>query len=240
MFLDLLGIHGFGLYLLEFAIAAVVVLFVSSKLAIYADKLAGESKLTSSWIGFIVLASITSLPELFVGVSSTGIVGSPGLIASDAIGSSAFNVVTLAVMLLVARKALVNLKIEDTLTAFAGIALMTLAGAFVASNVFVTVTPALSIVYSVVIVLSVCGIVFVAFKSGGLKEEDLDDDKDPGKGIVWKFILFAVVIFGTSIWLTKTADLLASTPFAAGGRTVALGQTLIGARLLAIATPSKN
>ncbi len=235
MFFALLGIENWLLYFLEFLLASAVVLFVSGKLAVYADKLADESKLTSGWIGFILLASITSLPELFTGIAATGIVGSVDLVVSDAIGSSAFNIVVLAMMFLIARKSVVDLKTEESLTAYAGMALIALVGFFILSNTVLNLTPLVSIVYSVAIVAVYALIVSAAFRAGGLKEEESEGEVKGG-GYVWKFTVLAVLILGASVWLTKTAGLIAETPFALGTRQVTLGETFVGALLVSIAT----
>ncbi|MFN0200621.1 MAG: hypothetical protein ACKVTZ_03835 [Bacteroidia bacterium] len=44
-----------------------------------------------AWIGLILMAAVTSLPELMVGISSATIVQSADLAVGDILGSCAFN-----------------------------------------------------------------------------------------------------------------------------------------------------
>jgi len=51
-----------------------------------------------SWIGLVLLATATSLPELFTGVSAVTIAGAPDIAMGDALGSCIFNLVMLALL----------------------------------------------------------------------------------------------------------------------------------------------
>ncbi|HEX4957943.1 MAG TPA: hypothetical protein VFV46_07175 [Lacibacter sp.] len=68
------------------------------KLSFYGDLLAEKTGLSKGWIGLILMASVTSLPELMVGISSSAIVQSPDLAAGDVFGSCAFNLGILAML----------------------------------------------------------------------------------------------------------------------------------------------
>ncbi|MBS4066075.1 MAG: hypothetical protein KGZ74_16055, partial [Chitinophagaceae bacterium] len=62
-----------------FVFCALVIFFTGKKLAFYGDLLAEKTGLSKGWIGLILMASVTSLPELMVGISSSAIVQSPDL-----------------------------------------------------------------------------------------------------------------------------------------------------------------
>lgn len=243
MFLHLLGIESFLFYLLEFCFAAGIVLFSGSKLAGYGDKIASGSKFSSGWIGFILLAFITSLPELMTGISSTAIVKSVDLVLSDTIGSNAVNIVILAGMFFFIskkRQTAFSLKKEELITGFAGLFMLGLVGVFLIANpVFhlenlsASVSQGISIGFSIAIVIAYLSIVIIAFKIGGLSEEE-GEEGGKEKHIGLKFTLLALIIIIASIWMTKTAGLVAEAPIGARGFT--LGKTLVGGLLLAIAT----
>lgn len=235
MFLHLLGVNIFWLYLLEFVVAATFVFFAGSRLAVYGDIIADNSKFSHGWIGFILMASITSLPELMTGISSTALVGAPDLLIGDTIGSNAVNVVILALMFIVAGKSVIKIKIEELVTAFAGLILLGLTAIFISAESWVQ-TAWQSLLFSLTLLGAYFYLVFLTFKTGGLKEEEVEHGDLPTKGLYLKFTFFALLIVFASIWMTQTSDFLSKTPFWVGKLKVVLGQTFVGALLLSIAT----
>ena len=238
MFFQLSGFTNFWLFLIEFAAAATVVLIAGSRLAVYGDKIADRSGLSHGWIGFILLASITSLPELMTGISSTALVGSVDLVLSDTIGSNAVNLVILALLFFVERKALLKLKIEEMITGYAGLILLGAVAAFlfVAPN---AISPLMSTGFSLTLFLLYLLVVYITFKTGGLKEESAEEkqqNENNEREIGWKFALFSFLIIIAAIWMTRTAGLIAKTPASIGRFHFTLGQTFVGALLLSIAT----
>lgn len=86
------------LYITGFLACAVVIFFAGKKLSIYGDLLAEKTGMSKGWIGLILMASVTSLPELMVGISSSAIVQSADLATGDILGSCAFNLGILAML----------------------------------------------------------------------------------------------------------------------------------------------
>ena len=81
---------------LQLAAAAAIILVASTRLARSADVIAVKTGLGRSFVGVVLLATATSLPELGTGVSAITIVGSPDLAAGDAFGSNLVNLVIIA------------------------------------------------------------------------------------------------------------------------------------------------
>lgn len=81
-----------------FIICAAIIFFAGRKLSFYGDQIAEKTGLGKAWIGLILMASITSLPELMVGISSSAIVGSADLAVGDILGSCCFNLAILGVL----------------------------------------------------------------------------------------------------------------------------------------------
>lgn len=81
---------------LGFVACAAVIFFAGGRLSRYGDRLAELSGWGGAWVGLILMASVTSLPELVVGVSSSLVVGSADLAVGDVLGSCAINLVILA------------------------------------------------------------------------------------------------------------------------------------------------
>lgn len=82
--------------LIPFVLASVVILASGIRLARYGDVLAEKTGLGRTWMGLIVMAAVTSLPELITGASSIVIVDVPEVAVGDALGSCMFNLLILA------------------------------------------------------------------------------------------------------------------------------------------------
>jgi cation:H+ antiporter len=78
-----------------FAVAAIVVWMAGTRLARLADGIAEKSGVGRELLGLLLLGSVTSLPELAVGVPAT-LSGAPELSVNDVLGSAAINVSILA------------------------------------------------------------------------------------------------------------------------------------------------
>lgn len=83
---------------LEFITCSVIIIICGTNLSKYGDIIAEKTGLGRAWIGLILLASITSLPELVTGISSVSFAGLPNLTAGDILGSCVFNLVILALL----------------------------------------------------------------------------------------------------------------------------------------------
>ena len=83
---------------LQFLILALVILIAGSRLSFYGDVIADRSGFGRTWVGVILMASVTSVPELATGISSVTVVGSPDIALGDVLGSCMFNLVILALV----------------------------------------------------------------------------------------------------------------------------------------------
>ncbi|HHL40994.1 MAG TPA: sodium:calcium antiporter [Deltaproteobacteria bacterium] len=82
----------------EFAALSSVIVASGTMLSRYGDVIAEKSGLGRVWIGLILMAGVTSLPELITGVSSVAVVGAPDIAIGDVLGSCIFNLGILALM----------------------------------------------------------------------------------------------------------------------------------------------
>lgn len=85
------------LWLKFFACGAVIV-YCGVKLARYGDVIAEKTGLGRAWIGLILVSSVTSLPELFIGISSVTIANTPNIALGDIMGSCVFNLAIIALL----------------------------------------------------------------------------------------------------------------------------------------------
>jgi len=83
---------------LKFTLCLVIILFAGTRLARYGDAIAEKTGLGRIWIGLVLLAVITSVPELVTGVSSVALVKLPDLAVGDLLGSCIFNLAILALL----------------------------------------------------------------------------------------------------------------------------------------------
>lgn len=114
-----------------YAICALIIFFAGKKLSFYGDIIADISGWGKAWVGLVLMASVTSLPELMVGISSAAIVESADLAVGDVLGSCAFNLFILAAMDLFVpdRKPIFSLASSShVLSAVLGVILLTLVG----------------------------------------------------------------------------------------------------------------
>lgn len=87
----------------EFALCTLLIAVAGSRLSRYGDAIAEKTGLGGTWIGLILLATVTSLPELVTGASAITLASAPNIAIGDALGSCVFNLVLLAVVDFVSR-----------------------------------------------------------------------------------------------------------------------------------------
>lgn len=98
---------------IEFIICAALIILAGSLLSKYGDVIAEKTGLGRAWIGAILIAGITSLPELASGVSAVAWLKVPNLAAGAVMGSCLFNLMLIAVMDLAYQPGRVLAKAQD-------------------------------------------------------------------------------------------------------------------------------
>ena len=117
------------LNILGFAACAAVIIYSGTKLSYYGDKIADLTGMGKAWVGLILMASVTSLPELITGISAVAIVKAPDLAAGDIFGSCVFNLLILSVLDARIKKPLFSMvKSSHIVAAIFGIILLMVAG----------------------------------------------------------------------------------------------------------------
>ncbi len=87
-----------GLIWLKFIGLSLVIIVAGTKAAQYADVIAERTGLGRIRVGLLLLAVISSMPELVAGVSSVGLVKAPDLGVGTLLGSTLFNLTILALL----------------------------------------------------------------------------------------------------------------------------------------------
>ena len=111
-----------------FFLAAIVTIFSAGKLSFYADIIGKQTKLGGLWIGSILLAAATSLPELATSISAA-LMNTPNIAVGNVFGSNIFNILNLAIIepFCTAGPLLANVTIIHILPAALGMILSSLA-----------------------------------------------------------------------------------------------------------------
>jgi len=83
---------------IQFVLCSAVILFAGNKLSHFGDVIADRTGLGKRWMGLVLLATITSLPELLTSVSSVTLHDLPDMAVSSTIGSCMFNMVIIGIL----------------------------------------------------------------------------------------------------------------------------------------------
>ncbi len=119
-------------YALAFLSSGIVVVLAGTALARYADAIAETTKLGRLWIGAVLLAGATSLPELMTDLAAVRL-GATDLAVGDLFGSSLANMLILAIVDLLPprRRVLRQATLDHALAASLAISLNALAAVLV-------------------------------------------------------------------------------------------------------------
>jgi cation:H+ antiporter len=115
--------------LVAFLLLGVAVFVIASRLAQDADRIADATGLGRVWIGTLLLAGSTSLPELLTDVNAA-LLEFPNIGVGDLLGSTMANMLILAVLDLIylKRRILENVAVDHVLVATLALVLTTMAG----------------------------------------------------------------------------------------------------------------
>ena len=115
---------------LQFGICAVLITLAGWRLSLYGDVIAEKTGLGGTWIGVVLLASVTSLPELATGVSAVSAADAPNIAVGNVLGACVLNLAYLVVLDLVHREESIYTKARQghILSAGFGVLLLGLIG----------------------------------------------------------------------------------------------------------------
>lgn len=81
-----------------FISCSALITYSGTRLSKYGDIIAELTGMGKAWMGLILMAAVTSLPELFSGFSAIVLIDSPDIAVGSIMGSLSFNLVILAVL----------------------------------------------------------------------------------------------------------------------------------------------
>ncbi len=194
----------------QFAACAVAIGYAGAKLTRLADAIGEKTGLSRSWIGLLLLAAVTSLPELATGLSAVTVAQAPDNAIGDVLGSTVFNLALLVLLDLLHQPDSIYTRAshEHILSAAFGVVLLSVAGA----SLLLERSPMLPVIGHVgsytplLLVLYVVAMrsVFVHGRRQSVPEVEMATpryDKLSLRVAIVRFGLFAVVVMVAGVWL---------------------------------------
>lgn len=222
---------------LGFAICALIIFFSGKQLSYYGNEIAEKTGLGKAWIGLILMATVTSLPELMVGISAAAIVKSPDLAVGDILGSCTFNLAILAVLDIFVPKRqhlfFVASAPRHILSAALGLILIMLAGIGIFLPIRFELLPGLGVVSIMFIMLYMAAIRLIykfdlIRKSSDVASAVVNENKLSLNILLLRYAGYAAIVIGAAVFIPQFADNIA--------RKTGLGNSFVGTFLVAAST----
>lgn len=222
---------------IQFALCTAIILYSGTRLSLYGDVIAEKSGLGRTWIGVILMASVTSLPELVTGISSVAIYSLPNIAAGDVLGSCMFNLLILAMLDIKRNGSPISALAHQghVLTAAFGILLLGLVAMSILAVDQIPVTGWIGL-YSPLFVLTYVAAMRIVFRyeraraAGFVSDviESLQYGHLSKSGTYVWFGVHALVIVAAATYLPHLGDEIATI--------TGLGRTFVGSIFIALAT----
>lgn len=215
---------------LEYLILAALVVFLSVRLSYYVDCLDKKTDLSGAFIGGVMLAAVTSLPELFTSLTAVLALDEPNLVQGNVLGSNVFNLCVIGGILLFTSRAYKHAKISKThlSTLVSG---MIMYGILLCGLLFPI---EINIGFLKVNLASILIFVVYVINTNLMGNDDsasVEDDTEitlSVASIFVRFLLYSIGLVIVSILLTNVTDRIADE--------LQLGATVAGAIFLGVAT----
>jgi cation:H+ antiporter len=222
---------------LAFILSSAVIVFSGTNLSRYGDVIAEKTGMGRAWIGLVLMAAVTSLPELITGISSVTFADTPDIALGDVMGSCVFNLSIIALMDILHGPKPIFSKCEQghILSAGFGILLIGFASISILVNAQIPglahvglYTPAIVIIYGI-------GIRSVFLFEKRRRAEFIVEAAEAARyqeittrEAVVKYSLNALVIVVAATWLPVIGDKIAAE--------TGLGHSFVGTILIALTT----
>jgi len=221
----------------KFVLCLAVILFAGTKLAKYGDAIAEKTGLGRIWIGLVLIAAITSMPELVTGVSAAAVVGLPDLALGTLLGSCSLNLFILALLDIFHQRTpvLSVASPRHVITAGWGVLLMAIAAGtiFAGARFSGLALGWLGIPSIVILVAYLLGMWWIFRHERGQRLHAAPTtspqyDKFTTRTVCIRFALAAAAIIAAGIWLSFIGDEISET--------TGWSATFVGSLFLAITT----
>ena len=209
------------------AVTAAIILVASNFLAKSADVIAFKTGLGRAFIGVILLATATSLPELGTGVSSIAWRDQPDLAVGDAFGSNLFNLLIIGLLDLYWRNGpiLSNVSMASVFVGALGIAVISLAAVAMLIHTYTTALDSWTISPISIVILGVFLLAMYLiyrfeqrprddgeYAASGATDEEDDEEQYADENLLRVsviYVLSAACVIGAAILLAYVGDEIA-------------------------------
>lgn len=225
----------------KFIVCSALIFFAGRRVAKYGDVIAEKTGLGGLWIGVVLVAVATSLPEIFTGVGSIVFIDAPDLTVGNLFGANTYNLLNIAFLDFLHKGSPLLSVVSSGQLLIAGLSIIPLLIAGI--GIFLSLRlPAFNIfhisIYSLLILFSylVCVRIIFKFEKNQKMLKELQEEAEEVfkyKEISLKkaylfYGLSAALIVAAGIWLAYIGDELA--------KNLGLGQNFIGSLFLGFST----
>jgi len=214
-------------------VCATVILVTGTRLAVYGDVIAERSGLGRTWVGVVLMAAATSLPELVTGASAVTRFDLPDIAAGDIFGSCLFNLLILAVLAMWDRRPLSAwLDAGQLLPAALGLVLISGAAAAMAAGAALPVLANVGIATPLLFVTYLIAMRLIFERERGRGEPLPLEPSDPSQPTLGR----AATLYGVNAAMLVVAASFLPAAGAAVAEATGLGESFVGTVFVAIST----
>jgi cation:H+ antiporter len=222
---------------LLFIVCTGAIVYSGTRLSKYGDIIAEKTGMGRAWIGLVLIASVTSLPELVTGISSVTYAGVPDIAVGDVLGSCVFNMFIIAVIDSQYRITPIYAKAHqgNVLSAAFGILLLSMVAMSIVIGKFISPIGWIGpySIFFIILYLAAMRLVYFYEKrqiAALIKEKavELRYEKISLRTAFVNYAINAVIVIVAAIFLPKIGEGIAET--------TGLGQTFVGNIFIAIST----
>jgi len=222
---------------LEFFVCLILIAGGGYRLSLYGDMIGEKLGLSRSWVGVVMVASVTSLPELVTGLSAVTVARVPDIAAGDVLGSCVFNLLLIVILDFLHREESVytRARVGHVLSAGFGVILI----GFVGVNLLLAhngIEPAVAHVglYTPIILFIYALAMRTVFRYEQIQDLPVIDEKDKRyrkvtlRHAVTGYALTSAVVVAAGVWLPFVGKAIAET--------MGWGESFVGTLFIAAVT----
>lgn len=213
----------------SYIVVAGLVVFFSIKLSDYVDLLDKKTNVSGAFLGGILLAAVTSLPELFTSLTATIMIRDNHYVVGNILGSDLFNMCLFFIIYIFFFGKMVKEKVNKSHILSLTITAIMYGLTVIASFIF-DFHGCLIGWFNPISIAILAMYVFSIIKTPKEEESESDDDNSTltVKQIITLFIVFSILLIGASIGMTYLVDWISNI--------FSIGSTFGGAIFLGVAT----
>ncbi len=223
---------------LQLAVCAALILVAGTRLARYGHVIAHHTGLGGGWIGLVLMASVTSLPELVTGVTSVTLADVPDIAVGNVLGACVLNLAMMVVLDAMHRHASIYSVASQGHVLGAAFGVLMLGVSAFGLLVDPQAMPSIGHISSVTLALLLLYLVAVRTiyqyernvqaRAAATAEAEGEVPALTLRQAAWRYAAAAAVVVGAALWL----------PFVAGALAAAMGwsDSFVGTMLVALTT----